>query len=311
MSYPHCPYQFNPLQIDTDDDGIGDLCDSDDDNDGWLDEEDCQPLSEYIHGDALEVCDGMDNNCDGMINEGFPDNDSNCLADCVDIDFDADDVPNILDNCPYIYNTGQADTDSDLLGDACDPDQDNDGIPEPIDNCPLIKNEDQSDSNGDQIGDACEEDADGDGHPDFEDCQPLDASAYPGAEETCDWIDNNCDGNINEGHPNPGGIYNAALLNCNDFDDDLDCINDVIDNCLGIFNPSQLDRDKDNLGDACDDDIDGDGVLNELDCESYNSQVFPGAMEVCNLLDDDCDGQVDETSQVGSCENCDVCSVEL
>lgn len=44
-----------------------------------------------------------------------------------------------------------------------------------------------------------------------------------------------------------------------------DGIPDIIDNCPRAANPNQLDTDKDGEGDACDSDIDGDGLINERD----------------------------------------------
>ena len=41
-------------------------------------------------------------------------------------------------------------------------------------------------------------DQDGDGFFSTEDCNDLDAQIYPGAEELCDGIDNNCDGQFDE-----------------------------------------------------------------------------------------------------------------
>lgn len=67
-----------------------------------------------------EACDGLDNDRDGRIDEGFPDTDRDGIADCVDNDEDNDDVPDGLDNCPQVHNPDQTDTDADGIGDACD-----------------------------------------------------------------------------------------------------------------------------------------------------------------------------------------------
>ena len=47
--------------------------------------------------------------------------------------------------------------------------------------------------------------------------------------------------------------------------------NDNDDNCPLIANESQANLDNDNLGDACDDDLDGDGFNNEIDNCPTNS----------------------------------------
>ena len=51
---------------DTDQDDLPDICDDDDDGDGDLDLFDCEPLDPAFHRDAAEICDGLDNDCDGM-----------------------------------------------------------------------------------------------------------------------------------------------------------------------------------------------------------------------------------------------------
>ena len=45
------------------------------------------------------------------------------------------------------------------------------------------------------------EDADEDGFNEFEDCNDADAAVFPGAAETCDGIDEDCDGVLDEGAP--------------------------------------------------------------------------------------------------------------
>ncbi|MFN0214540.1 MAG: CARDB domain-containing protein [Saprospiraceae bacterium] len=57
-------------QSDTDADGTGNACDGDDDNDGTPDSLDCQPQNPLIHLFATEICDNIDNNCNGFIDEG-------------------------------------------------------------------------------------------------------------------------------------------------------------------------------------------------------------------------------------------------
>ncbi len=69
-----------------------------------------------------EVCDGVDNDDDGEIDEDFDDTDEDGEADCIDEDDDDDGVLDDEDNCPLLANTDQIDLDRDGFGEVCDPD---------------------------------------------------------------------------------------------------------------------------------------------------------------------------------------------
>ncbi|MHC4838387.1 MAG: MopE-related protein, partial [Planctomycetota bacterium] len=75
-----------------------------------------------------EACDGNDRDCDGTVDEGFPDTDADGDADCVDGDDDGDTIADDDDNCPLAANGDQADLDGDGDGDICDRDDDGDGV---------------------------------------------------------------------------------------------------------------------------------------------------------------------------------------
>jgi len=98
-SIDNCPTDANTLQTDTDGDGTGNACDSDDDNDG--------------------VPDGIDN-CQLTANTNQTDTDGDGTGNACDTDDDNDGVLDGNDNCQLTANTNQTDTDGDGIGDACD-----------------------------------------------------------------------------------------------------------------------------------------------------------------------------------------------
>ena len=130
----NCPLVSIPSQLDTDNDGQGNLCDIDDDGDGVIDEKDDFPL------DSTETTD----------------TDNDTIGNNADTDDDNDGVLDTDDDFP-LDNTETTDTDGDGTGNNADTDDDGDGVADSEDNCPLDDNNNQADTDGDGIGDACDD----------------------------------------------------------------------------------------------------------------------------------------------------------
>jgi len=150
----NCRLTFNPNQGDDDHDGIGDVCD-DDDDDGVLNPQDnCRSVwnrwQDDNDGDGQgDACDPDDDN-DGIPDDGDGSGvagDNGCING---------DTTNCDDNCRLTANGNQKDGDSDGVGDVCD-------------NCLGDANPDQTDTDEDGSGNACDSDDDGDGIPDDKD----------------------------------------------------------------------------------------------------------------------------------------------
>lgn len=163
-----------------------------------------------------------------------------------------------------------------------------------------------------------------------QDCNDADPDIHPGAPETCDGQDNDCNGAIDDGVgltwyrdadgdgfgdpllvaiscSQPSG-YVANNADCDDTNPTinpaaLEYCNAVDDNCSGSIDEGVLltfyrDADGDGYGHPY---ITVQGcappmgyVYNNTDCNDMNPQVHPGAPEVCNNMDDNCNGAVDE-----------------
>lgn len=202
--------------------------DTDTDGDGYSGAEDCDEASPAINVAATEVCDGVDNNCDGTTDDADSALDlSSASAWYADVDGDAygdaatstlactapgglvadatdcdDDAGSIHPGAPETCN--EVDDDCDTLVDAADPD---------LDTAEQIKS--WPDADGDGYGDE-------DATPTFvctvpegsvtnsgdcDDTQPL---AWEGAVESCDGADNDCDGVADSSDVCPCGVeYNG------------------------------------------------------------------------------------------------------
>ena len=277
---PTCSGAYFDDSIDADNNGTPDCMEADADGDGIVNGIDVcvgANTSDDADGDGVpDDCDAfpadpneaIDSDGDGVGDEsdacpGFPDSndfDADGTPDGCDADIDNDGIPNANDNCPA-YNSvdaDQTDTDHDGAGDLCDDDLDGDGFDNINDNCPGVRNEHQVNSDkdqpadihgniGDDQGDACDTDDDADGVPDDQDACP----GFP------DWQDD-------DGDDVPDGCDSFVKV-----DTDGDGVVDSEDNCPDHPNTDQKNSDvnaalpyiSDELGDACDEDDDGDGVL--------------------------------------------------
>ena len=170
-------------------------------------------------------------------------------------------------------------------------------------------------------------DTDGDGFTvEQGDCDDANAAVYPGAEEVCDGQDQDCDGVADDGvlgtfyadtdgdgFGDAGSVTEAcegAAENDDDCDDTrADVYPRALEACDAVdyycdcavdedgITTWYTDADADGFGDSATGVLDcgADGrVSDRTDCDDADPAVNPGAAEVCNGADDNCDGTNDE-----------------
>ncbi len=145
----------------------------------------------------------------------------------------------------------------------------------------------------------CDEsiDIDFDGYGECNDCDPTNGGVHPGATERCNDIDDNCDGDIDEGFDVDGDTYTICSTDPRVFDcnDDIAAINPgMTEDCGTDGTGNGIDDDCDGyIDETCNpcttDDVDGDGYSEcDGDCNDDIPGMNPGEVEVCDGLDTDC-----------------------
>ncbi|MDP7115090.1 MAG: putative metal-binding motif-containing protein, partial [Myxococcota bacterium] len=258
------------------------------------DDSDCNDLHPAINPDADENCDGVDNDCDGAIDEADALDGQTWYADA-DGDGHGDPDTAVVACSPPLGYLGNADD--------CD-DSDEDVNPDVDEVCNGI--DDDCDGVADGAGaddaDPWFPDDDGDGYGDDGvlpviscvapsghvawpgDCDDGDAAIHPGASEVCNGVDDDCDPATDEAADDDGDGWSVCDGDCDA--DRAEVYPGAAEVCDGLDNDCDPATDEDA-------DEDGDGfTLCDGDCDDSDPDVNPAQPEVCDGVDNDCDGAV-------------------
>lgn len=245
---------------------------------------DCDDTRDGVNPVGQEVCGGLDEDCDGLLDEADPDVDITSVVDWyADADDDGHGDPSVVfASCGqpegYVIDADDCDDEEPLAWtdapESCDGVDNNcDGALDGVDSIdPLLWYADaDEDGHGDPetVTLACDLPVGFVALPD--DCDDDQALAWTGATEVCDGVDNQCDGVVDEAG-SLGELVWYVDADADGFgDDELALLS-----CLAPGGTSPI-------GGDCDD-----GAV----------AVFPGADELCNGVDDNCDEVVDDAEAI-------------
>ncbi|MCB9634583.1 MAG: hypothetical protein H6721_20860 [Sandaracinus sp.] len=299
-------------------------------------DDDCDDTNPRRHGAQVEICDTLDNDCDGRVDEA-----PTATTWYGDADGDGFGSPDtaIQISCEPLEGFS-------LLGTDCDDTRS--GINPGADEVCNGRDDDCNGRADFTIASGDTEDDDEDGFADARcgvfgtDCDDRDPATYAGATEICDGRDNDCDGLSDDGTESTtwypdfdqdgyGDADGTPIRQCEpprghvlrvgDCDDSNRNIHPgaVDDDCNGRDGDcdGRADEDADLVEFYPDDDEDGFGdtlgrrtgctvpsrgfVTVGGDCDDDDDAVRPDATELCNGVDDDCDGEVDDGFETVTC----------
>ena len=291
------PLDNSSTPTDTDDDGDCDFLDDDDDGDGFGDTEEQSCSTDPLDNSSTPTDTDADGDCDFL-----------------DDDDDGDGLSDYNETQNHKTDPLDPDTDGDILNDyeeiviygtnAVNPDTDNEGLDDFEEVMIYGTNPNSEDSDGDGLNDyeevvtwlsdplTFDPDNDSDEYYHFLDCDDDDASVNPGMQELLNGKDDDCDGLDDEGY--------------NESDQDGDGLSDWDE--YHVYGTSTIspDSDGDGISDSqevevygsdpliVDLDSDGDGAYWFEDCDDNDSSFAPGAPEILDGMDNDCDEESDE-----------------